>query len=294
MFIFVINCGSSSVKAKLFKANSHTNEICSAKVEAIGLPRCTLSFSSKEKSLTGPLNCKNHTEAIENILHGLQNHNVLNNLKEIILVGHRVVHGGENYTNPTIITKTVLKTIDSLSLLAPLHNPVNIKGIEAAQTFLPHATNIAVFDTAFHHTIPKEAFLYGLPLEFYEKQGIRKYGFHGISTKYVSEKARQLSPNLSELIVCHLGNGSSITAVKDGNSIETSMGYSPLDGIIMGSRSGELDPEVVLHILRQGTYTVDTLTELLNKKSGLFGISAVSTDIRDLKEAADNGNKRAE
>ena len=304
--ILVFNAGSSSVKFRLFFYPQKTT-IIKGKVEAIALPRCSFEFSIGKINASLPVHINNHDEAVALILQTLTEHKIIRTKDEIVAVGHRVVHGGEYYHKATSITEEVIKRIEELAVLAPLHNPANLAGIYAVGKEMPSAHSIAVFDTAFHSTIPTEAFLYGLPYELYEKFKIRKYGFHGINHEYLAGKAEELlgvtgkaragvKPKTRtghKIITCHLGNGSSITAIKNRKSIDTSMGFTPLDGLIMGTRSGELDPDIVLYLLKEGHYSVEELEKILNNKSGLFGVSGFSADFRDLREAANLGNKKA-
>ena len=247
-FYLVLNAGSSSLRYSLFSGN--LERVFKGHVDGIGLDRCVHKMRREgEEGYEEEFKADDHVHAVLKALHSLKEHEVVGDLSDIAKVGHRVVHGGEKFTEPTPINDKVLEKLKSLSTLAPLHNPPAIAGIMAVRKVLPETPQVAVFDTSFHHTIPKEAFLYGIPYELYEQHGIRKYGFHGISHEYVSRKAIKALGNRfkdqSEVVTCHLGNGSSITAVKDGRSIDTSMGFTPLDGLIMGTRSGELDPEIV-------------------------------------------------
>ncbi len=279
--VLVVNAGSSSLKVKLIPQN------LSLQVERIGGDAAvTASFTEVRAE-----NIFNHETALRVCLEALGE---VVDLKTVRAVGHRVVHGGEVYTEPTVVTDEVIETLRDLATLAPLHNPANLEGILAARALLPHASQVAVFDTAFHSTLPPKAYLYGLPLEYY-RQGVRKYGFHGTSHDYVTrEAARVLGKPREDLkiVSLHLGNGSSAAAVSQGKSIDTSMGMTPLDGLLMGTRPGEIDPGVLLHLLENGVTTPD-LTTLLNKRSGLLGLSGVSNDMRDVRAAADAGNEAA-
>lgn len=298
MKILVINCGSSSIKYQLLDM-TYKSVLAQGLVERIGISGTQLTY--KRGALKKVLNkeMSNHAEAISLVLESLTNpkYGVVGNLQEISAVGHRVVHGGEKYSSSVLIDDAVMQEIGKCAELAPLHVSKNITGIEACKTLMPGVPQVAVFDTSFHQTIPKKAFLYGLPYELYEKYRIRKYGFHGTSHKYVSMKAAEmLGKPLSEskIITCHLGNGSSITAVKDGKSIETSMGFTPLEGLLMGTRSGNLDPAVVTFIMDKEKLSADQVNDYLNKKSGVLGISGVSSDFRDIEAAASQGNSRAQ
>lgn len=300
MNILVINCGSSSLKYQLI---SMENEKVLAKglVERIGIEGSNLvqKVEGRDKYIiTKPMN--NHTEAVKLVLDSLidKEHGVISSMDEISAVGHRVVHGGENYSKSVLINDDVLKSIEECSKLAPLHNPANIIGINACKDLMPSVPMVAVFDTAFHQTMPDYAFMYALPYELYSKYSIRKYGFHGTSHRYVSkEAAKMLNKDISELkiITCHIGNGCSVTAVENGKCVDTSMGFTPLEGVAMGTRSGNIDPAVVTYLIKEAKLSVDEVENLLNKKSGVYGISGVSSDFRDIKKAAfQEGNKRAE
>ena len=283
-YFLVINAGSSSLKYTLFTKD--LEESFKGHVDGIGLPRCALHLKAKEGEWHEHFKAKDHLHAVLKALKSLKEHGALEDLDQIRMIGHRVVHGGERYTKPTIIDERVTRDIKELGALAPLHNPPALAGILALKKVLPDVAQVAVFDTAYHQTIPKYAFLYGLPMELYEEHGIRKYGFHGISHEYVAKKAAEKLAGKREhheIITCHLGNGSSITAVKDGKSIDTSMGFTPLDGLIMGTRSGGLDPEIIVYLLKHEHYTLTKVQELLQKRSGLKGIAGDS-DMRELRE----------
>ena len=279
--VLVVNAGSSSLKLKLLPQK------LSLQVERIGGDvAVTASFAEVEAKAI-----PDHETALQVCLEALGK---AVDLETVRAVGHRVVHGGEVYTEPTVITDEVIEALRDLSALAPLHNPANIEGILAARALLPHAFQVAVFDTAFHSTLPPKAYLYGLPLEYY-RQGVRKYGFHGTSHDYVTREAARLLDKPREalkIVSLHLGNGSSAAAVSQGKSIDTSMGMTPLDGLLMGTRTGEIDPGVLLHLLEDGMTTSD-LTNLLNKRSGLLGLSGVSNDMRDVRAAAEAENEAA-
>jgi acetate kinase len=268
-------------------------------VERIGLPGAVLTHrpaSGEKEIITAEI--PNHSVAIKLVLDALINpeYGVVKSLSEISSVGHRVVHGGEKFSKSVLIDAEVMQALEECIELAPLHNPPNIAGIKACQELMPNVPQVAVFDTAFHQTMPPHAYLYGLPYELYEKYKIRKYGFHGTSHKYVSQRAAKiLNRPLEELkiISCHLGNGSSITAIKDGKSIETSMGFTPLEGLMMGTRSGDLDPAIVSFIMQKEKLSSDQVNDFLNKKCGVLGLSGVSSDFRDIENAAEQGNYRA-
>ncbi|MDI9501705.1 MAG: acetate kinase [Bacillota bacterium] len=298
MKVLVVNCGSSSLKYQLIDM---TNEEVLAKglAERIGMDnsRVKHEVTGKEKQVIEKA-LPDHTVAIETVLGAITDPEigVIASMDEISAVGHRVVHGGEKFAESVVITDEVIKAIEDCIDLAPLHNPANLMGIAAIQKALPDTPNVAVFDTAFHQTMPPENYLYALPYELYEQYGIRKYGFHGTSHKYVAERAAEmLGKPLEEcnIITCHLGNGASICAIKNGQSYDTSMGFTPLDGLVMGTRSGLLDPSITLFLMNNADMTVEEVDTLYNKKSGVLGVSGVSSDFRDIEEAADNGNERA-
>lgn len=299
MKILVINCGSSSLKYQLLDMTTQ-NPLAKGLIERIGLPGSVLTHrpaSGEKEIITAEI--PDHTVAIRLVLDALVNpdYGVVKNLNEISAVGHRVVHGGEKFSQSVLIDDEVMKALQECIELAPLHNPPNIAGIEACQKLMPGTPQVAVFDTAFHQTMPPHAYLYGLPYELYEKYKIRKYGFHGTSHKYVSQRAAKiLNRPLEELklISCHLGNGSSITAIKDGKSIETSMGFTPLEGLMMGTRSGDLDPAIVSYIMQKENFSPEQVNDYLNKKCGVLGLSGVSSDFRDIENAANEGNYRAQ
>jgi acetate kinase len=298
MKTLVINCGSSSLKYQLIDMETE-NSLVQGLVERIGIEGSILTqkVEGKDKYIIKEA-MPNHKAAIRLVLEALVNkdHGVIKSMDEISAVGHRVVHGGEKYSHSVIINDTVLDSIRECISLAPLHNPPNIVGIEACMELMPNTPMVAVFDTAFHQTMPKEAYICPLPYELYEKYGIRKYGFHGTSHKYVSQKvAEVMGKDIKDLkiITCHLGNGCSLAAVKAGKSIDTSMGFTPLAGVMMGTRSGSIDPSVISFLSEQHGYKISDIDELLNKKSGVLGISGVSSDFRDVIDAADKGNERA-
>ena len=298
MKVLVINCGSSSLKYQLIDMETE-NSLAQGLVERIGIEGSVLTqkVEGKDKYIVKtPM--KNHKEAIEIVLKALvdDEHGVIKSMDEITAVGHRVVHGGEKYASSVLITEEVKKSIEECYKLAPLHNPPNMIGIEACEELMPNTPMVAVFDTAFHQTMPKEAFLYALPYELYSENGIRKYGFHGTSHMYVSNKvAEVIGKDIKDLkiVTCHLGNGASLCAVKNGVSIDTTMGFTPLDGIVMGTRSGSIDPAIVLYLINELKYSAEDVNTLLNKKSGVLGISGVSSDFRDIEDAAAKGDERA-
>ncbi|WP_069650229.1 acetate/propionate family kinase [Caloranaerobacter ferrireducens] len=299
MKILVINCGSSSLKYQLIDM---TNEEVLAKglAERIGIDGSRVkhrTIGKEEVIIEKPMS--NHKVALEIVLNALTDseHGAIKSMEEISAVGHRVVHGGEKFSGSVVIDDEVLKVLRECADLAPLHNPPNIMGIEACQELMPNTPMVGVFDTAFHQTMPKSSYIYPLPYELYEKYGIRKYGFHGTSHKYVSNRAAEiLGKDINELniITCHLGNGASLAAVKKGKSIDTSMGFTPLEGLAMGTRCGDIDPAIVTFLMEKENMSTSEVNNLLNKKSGVLGISGVSSDFRDIEEAAAKGNERAQ
>ena len=297
MKILVINCGSSSLKYQLIEME---NESVLAKglCERIGIDgRLTHKPTGGEK-VEKTIAMPDHTTAVSLVLSALtdKEHGVIGSLSEIDAVGHRIVHGGEKFAHSVVIDEQVIKDIEAISDLAPLHNPANLIGVRSCQELMPGVPMVAVFDTAFHQTMPKESFLYGVPHEFYEKYGVRRYGFHGTSHSYVSKRCAELMGkpyDQSKIIVAHLGNGSSICAVKNGKSVDTSMGLTPLDGLPMGTRSGSIDPAIIGFIAGKEHISLDEVLNVLNKKSGVAGMSGVGSDFRDLGAAADAGNELA-
>ena len=299
MKVLVINCGSSSLKYQLI--DSETEQVqAKGLCERIGIDgRLIYQPTGGEKEVTeAPM--PTHTEAIQMVLDALVNEKsgILKSLDEVDAIGHRVLHGGAKITQSCVIDDEVIKVIEECCDLGPLHNPANLKGIYACQRLMPGKPNVAVFDTAFHQTMPTKAFMYGIPYEYYEKYHIRKYGFHGTSHSFVSKetiKFLNLDPDNSRVIVCHLGNGSSISAVKDSKCVDTSMGLTPLEGLVMGTRSGDIDPAVVEYICNKEGKTVSEMLNILNKKSGVYGLTkGLSSDFRDLEAASNEGNKLAE
>ncbi|ACL76480.1 acetate/propionate family kinase [Ruminiclostridium cellulolyticum] len=299
MKVLVINAGSSSLKYQLIDMKNET-VLAKGLCDRIGIDNSFIKQSrGSEEAVILNKELKNHKDAIEAVISALTDDNmgVIKNMSEISAVGHRIVHGGEKFNSSVVIDENVMNAVRECIDVAPLHNPPNIIGIEACQQIMPNIPMVAVFDTTFHSSMPDYAYLYALPYELYEKYGIRKYGFHGTSHKYVAERASaMLDKSLNELkiITCHLGNGSSICAVNKGKSIDTSMGFTPLQGLAMGTRSGTIDPEVVTFLMEKENLDVKGVSKLLNKKSGVLGISGVSSDFRDLHAAADAGNSRAE
>ncbi|SFC57652.1 acetate kinase [Bacillus sp. OV322] len=294
--IIAINAGSSSLKFQLFDMPEE-GVITKGIVERIGLKEPIFTISAQGEKLTETMEIPNHETAVAILLEKLIKHNIIKSYDEIDGIGHRVVHGGEIFTDSAIITDKVISQIEGLSDLAPLHNPANLTGIKAFQQVLPDVPAVAVFDTAFHQTMPENSFLYSLPYEYYKDYGIRKYGFHGTSHKYVSERASAILGRPLEqlrLISCHLGNGASIAAIEGGKSIDTSMGFTPLAGVTMGTRSGNIDPALIPYIMEKTGKTADEVLEVLNKKSGMLAVSGFSSDLRDIELEADKGNERAE
>lgn len=299
MNILVINCGSSSLKFQLIDAETE-KMIAKGICERIGIEGSQIVYSpadgEKETNVT-PM--ANHTDAIRLVLEALTNEKtgVVKSLSEIGAVGHRIVHGGEKFASSTVIDEEVMKAIEECNDLAPLHNPANLIGINACRELMPETPMVAVFDTAFHQTMPEKAYLYGLPISYYEKYKVRRYGFHGTSHSYVSRKAAEVLGKKYEdlkIIVCHLGNGASVSAVKNGKCIDTSMGLTPLEGLIMGTRSGDIDPAIIEFIAHKENKNIDEIMTILNKKSGVFGMSNdLSSDFRDLEAAYHNGDKYA-
>lgn len=299
MNILVINCGSSSLKYQLI--NSDTEAVLAKGLcERIGIEGSQITYqpAGGDKEVTvAPM--PTHTQAIQLVLNALTNENngVIKSLDEVGAVGHRVVHGGEKFTTSTLLNDEAMKAIEECNDLAPLHNPANLIGIRACQELMPKTPMVAVFDTAFHQTMPEEAYLYGLPYEYYEQYKVRRYGFHGTSHSFVSKKAAEVAGKAYEdlkIIVCHLGNGASLSAVDHGKSVDTSMGLTPLEGLIMGTRSGDMDPAIMEYIAKKENLDIAGVMNVLNKKSGVLGISGVSSDFRDLETAAAEGNERAE
>ncbi|MBS5969673.1 MAG: acetate kinase [Clostridium perfringens] len=299
MKILIINCGSSSLKYKLIDM-ANEKDIIEGIVERIGLDQSRLVQKNelREKYILEK-EIKDHKEAIDIVLNTLVDPKVgvIKSIDEITAVGHRVVHGGERYSSSIIINEEVIKYLEECSKLAPLHNPANIIGIRACQSLMPNKEMVAVFDTAFHGTLPEKAYIYAIDYALYKDHKIRKYGFHGTSHKYVSHKvAEAMEKDIKDLkiITCHLGNGASISAIKGGQCIDTTMGFTPLAGIPMGTRSGNIDPSIIPFLVEECGYTIEEVSESLNKKSGVLGISGVSSDFRDIEDAASKGDKRAQ
>lgn len=298
MNILVINCGSSSLKYQLI--NSHSEEVLAKGLcERIGAKGSVLTHKTadgRKAEITEPM--PDHTVAVELVIAALTDteYGCIQSLEEIGAVGHRIVHGGENFSEAVLITEDTIQAIEACSDLAPLHNPANLIGVRACQKVMKDVPMVAVFDTAFHQTMPEKAYMYGLPYEYYEKYKIRRYGFHGTSHQFVSEHAAEmLGKDIKDLkiIVCHLGNGASVTAVQGGKSVDTSMGLTPLEGLLMGTRCGDIDPAVVEFICKKENKTVEETLNLMNKKSGMLGLTGISSDARDVEAAVKEGNERA-
>ena len=298
MNILVLNCGSSSLKYQLFNMNGEA-VLAKGLCERIGIDGSQLKHEPTGKEeFVNQKEMKDHTDAVQMVLDALldANHGVIKSIDEINAVGHRVVHGGEFFVDSAIITDEVIKAVEECSSLAPLHNPPNLIGINACKELMPKVPQVAVFDTSFHQTMPEKAYLYAIPYELYENHKIRKYGFHGTSHRYVSAEAAKLIGKPLEslkLITCHLGNGASVCAIDKGKSVDTSMGLTPLEGLAMGTRSGDLDPAVIPFVMEKEGLSIKEAESMLNKKSGVLGISGVSSDFRDIEQAADQGNERA-
>ena len=301
MIILVLNCGSSSLKYQLLDMKNEEVYDLLAKgiVERIGMEvGCLKHQSTGKEKLVKEMPMEDHTVAIKAVIDALldKEYGTLSTLEDIEAVGHRVVHGAEDFVCSQLITDQVVAQLEKCSVFAPLHNPANILGIKAVSAVLPTVPQVGVFDTAFHQTMPAYAYMYALPYEYYDKYRIRRYGFHGTSHKYVSAKGAKfagLDLNYSKIITCHLGNGSSIAAVVNGKSIDTTMGFTPLEGLIMGTRCGNVDPDVVTYIQEKEGLSPEEMSKVLNKKSGFLGLSGVSSDARDLNEAANEGNAKA-
>jgi acetate kinase len=299
MKILVLNCGSSSVKYQLIEMDGE-QLICKGIVERIGSDDAILRYrptGQQELRQVRPMN--DHAQAIHAVLAVLMEPRagVIQDKGEIAAVGHRTVHGGEAFANSVRIDDQVMQTIRDCSVFAPLHNPHNLKGIQVCLELLPNTPQVAVFDTAFHQTMPAEAFLYALPYSFYEKLKVRRYGFHGTSHRYVAQRAAEVLGRPIEelkLITCHLGNGASVAAVRHGKSVDTSMGFTPLEGLVMGTRSGDIDPALVLYLMHALALSPEEMDDLLNKKSGMLGLSGISHDMREIEEEATKGNEQAQ
>ena len=298
MKVLVLNCGSSSIKFQLIDM-AKSDVLLKGIVEKIGLDASFLKIESNGDKQKIDMPVPDHTEGIEKILKILvsEEHGVIKNLEEVDAVGHRVAHGGEKFSESVKITEEVIHEIESVSDLAPLHNPNNLKGIYAIQKLLPQAPQVAVFDTAFHQTMPDYAYMYGLPYEMYEKYGVRRYGFHGTSHRFVAERACKIlnvDINKQRIITCHLGNGASIAAIKNGKSVDTSMGLTPVEGLMMGTRSGDLDLGAFIFVMEKEDMQLNCAKSMINKRSGMYGVTGVSSDMREVREVAEKGNERAQ
>ena len=298
MKILVINCGSSSLKFQLIDSESE-EVLAKGLCERIGIDGGMVTYQPEGKDkIKKNADMPDHTAAVKLVIDSLMDkeNGVISSLDEIDAVGHRIVHGGESFSSATLINEDVIKAIEECNDLAPLHNPANLIGIRSCQKIMPNVPMVAVFDTAFHQTMPKKAYLYGIPYDYYKKYKVRRYGFHGTSHEFVSKRAAEYlgkDINNFKVIVCHLGNGASISAVKNGKCIDTSMGLTPLEGLFMGTRSGDLDPAILQFISNKEELSIDEMLNILNKKSGVLGLSGVSSDFRDLGEAANSGNDQA-
>ena len=295
MEVLVINCGSSSLKFQLIDSEKE-HVLAKGLCERIGIDKSSITYQSdKREKMTKEADMPTHNEAINAVISALTDEKtgVINDMSEVKAVGHRVVHGGEYFSSSAIVDEDVLEKIEKCNYLAPLHNPANVIGIKACMKIMKDTPNVVVFDTAFHQTMPEEAYLYGIPREYYEKHKIRRYGFHGTSHSYVSKRVAQIiNKPVEELktIVCHLGNGASICAVDGGKSVDTSMGLTPLAGVMMGTRSGDIDPGILEVLAKMENKGVSEITNILNKKSGVAGLSQVSSDFRDITKAIEEGN----
>lgn len=294
MKILSVNAGSSSLKFTLFEMPEE-KELISGVFERIGIENSFYTIKLNGEKIKKEAVLANHTDAVKILTQELLDNNIVEDLSEIKAIGHRMVHGGEKYASSVLLTDEVIKTVEELSDLAPLHNPANLVGVRAFMEVIPDAVSVGVFDTAFHQTMEEDKYLYPVPYEWYEDYGVRKYGFHGTSHKYVSQKmAEILGKNDAKIITCHIGNGGSLAAVKDGKCIDTSMGFTPNAGIIMGSRSGDIDASLIPYVMKKSGMSISDIDTALNKKSGLLGISGVSSDSRDIEDGIKSGNSRCE
>ena len=299
MIILVLNCGSSSIKYQLFNMDNKEEVIARGMVERIGFTDAVISHKPKGKAKHKQiLPIMDHTTGINLVMAALvdKEHGVLKNVEEIAAVGHRVVQGGEKYQESVLITKEVIQDIEACIDLAPLHNPANLKGIISIDVMLPGIPQIAVFDTSFHQSMPPHAYMYAIPREYYEKYGVRKYGYHGTSHKFVFKMTSKIlgkDTRDMKVVSCHLGNGASVTAIEHGRSLDTSMGFTPVDGLIMGTRTGDIDPGVLLFLADKEHLSLKGISNMINQRSGMMGISEISSDMRDLELAYYEGNERA-
>ncbi|MBQ5152056.1 acetate kinase [Macrococcoides caseolyticum] len=293
--IMAINAGSSSLKFQLFEMPEE-KVLTKGLVERIGLPNSIFTISVNGEKVTQTLDIKNHEQAVDMMLDEMKKHGIIQDINDLDGTGHRVVQGGDIFETSALVTDEVEKQIEELCELAPLHNPANLMGIRAFRKMLPNIPHVAIFDTSFHTTMPEEAFLYSLPYKYYQDYGIRKYGAHGTSHKFVAERAAELLDRPIEqlrIITCHIGNGASIAAVEGGKSVDTSMGFTPLAGVTMGTRSGNLDPAIIPFLMEKTGKTAQEVINVLNKESGLLGISGISSDLRDIEQKAEEGDERA-
>ena len=294
MKILSVNAGSSSLKFTLFEMPEE-KELISGVFERIGIENSFYTIKLNGEKIKKEAVLASHTDAVKILTQELLDNNIVEDLSEIKAIGHRMVHGGEKYASSVLLTDEVIKTVEELSDLAPLHNPANLVGVRAFMEVIPDAVSVGVFDTAFHQTMEEDKYLYSVPYEWYEDYGVRKYGFHGTSHKYVSQKmAEILGKSDAKIITCHIGNGGSLAAVKDGKCIDTSMGFTPNAGIIMGSRSGDIDASLIPYVMKKSGMSISDIDTALNKKSGLLGISGVSSDSRDIEDGIKSGNSRCE
>ena len=297
MKILVINCGSSSLKYQLIDMQGE-KVLCKGLCERIGMESSMITHEANGNKATTPAIFPTHTEAFAEVVKKMTTGDgkVIDDVSEINAIGHRVVHGGEKFQASCLITPEVIETLRELSPLAPLHNPAGILGIEAAKKVFGDIPNVAVFDTAFHSTMPPKAFMYAIPYEYYEKYGVRRYGFHGTSHRFVSQRAAEFlnwDITTKKIITCHIGNGASITAIDGGKVVDTSMGLTPLEGLVMGTRSGDVDPSIVTFLMDHMGISAQEMADILNKKSGIQGMSGVSSDMREIDKAVSEGNERA-
>lgn len=292
MKILSVNAGSSSLKFQMYEMPEE-KVLISGVFERIGIENSFYTIKLNGEKIKKEVVLSNHTDAVKILTNELLENNIVSDLSEIKAIGHRMVHGGEKYASSVLLTEDVIKTVEELSDLAPLHNPANLVGVRAFKEVIPSAVAVGVFDTAFHQTMEEENFLYPVPYEWYKEYGVRKYGFHGTSHKYVSEKmASILGKEETKIITCHIGNGGSLAAVKNGKCIDTSMGFTPNAGIIMGSRSGDIDASLIPFVMKKTGMNISEIDNALNKKSGLLGISGVSSDSRDIEDGIKSGNDR--
>lgn len=293
--IFVVNCGSSSVKFQVIEMPSEQVKAVGL-VEKIGSELAHLKLTVGDKKIEEDFSCPTHQEALDRVCRSLIEEKIVESLSEIVGCGHRMAHGGERFKQSVIITEDICKEIETFNDLAPLHNPVNILGYKVLKELIPNAIQVAVFDTAFHQTMKEDIYLYPIPYEYYDKYRIRKYGFHGTSHHYVVDETRKWlgEENTKRVIVCHLGNGASLCAIENGQSIDTSMGFTPLGGLMMGTRSGNIDPAIVQFLCHKENASTDEIINILNNKSGMLGLSGITNDMRELVESATSGNQRAQ